>query len=123
MVRKVWVSSREFGSTPLMQRLVENSTLHFGVLIVLLLFACVASTTKTLNVPPNASGIIGAISSVVCSRIIFSLLTFADEEGTQGLTELTGRYVSGELGAAIPMTGLDSATSASFPNGGQASYT
>ncbi|KAG8698604.1 hypothetical protein FRC08_005810 [Ceratobasidium sp. 394] len=117
IVRKVWVSTREFGSTPLMQRLVENSTLHFGVLIVLILFACIAGTTKTLNDPPNASGIIVAVSSVVCSRIIFSLHTFADEERKQGLPEPMDRYISGELRAAIPMTELNSATGASFSNG------
>ncbi|KAG9127905.1 hypothetical protein FRC07_007751 [Ceratobasidium sp. 392] len=84
-VRRVWVLSKEYGSSPLMTRLAENGALHSGVLVVLMMFACVGSKTETIKIASNGSGIVGAMSSVVCSRIIFSLHTFADGEKKQSL--------------------------------------
>ncbi|KAG8697210.1 hypothetical protein FRC08_006671 [Ceratobasidium sp. 394] len=115
---RVWVSSREFGSTPLMQRLVENGALHSGVLAVLIVFACAGGTINTLSIPSTA-GLIWGMSSVVCSRNIFSLHTLAEEERRQGLSESTSEWLSlGELRVVTPMTELNTTTSASLPSGG-----
>ncbi|KAG9079467.1 hypothetical protein FS749_008513, partial [Ceratobasidium sp. UAMH 11750] len=55
-VWRIWTSSREFGSTPLMKRLVENGVLHFAVIVALMVFACIGATTDTLSIPSNGSG-------------------------------------------------------------------
>ncbi|KAG9086479.1 hypothetical protein FRC07_013078, partial [Ceratobasidium sp. 392] len=84
-VRRVWVLSKEYGSTPLMTRLAENGALHSGVLVVLMMFACIGGRTETVRIASNGSGVLGAMSSVVCSRIIFSLHTLVDGEKKQSL--------------------------------------
>ncbi|KAG8725829.1 hypothetical protein FRC12_024002 [Ceratobasidium sp. 428] len=112
-VRRVWVLSKEYGSTPLMTRLAENGALHTGVLVVLMMFACAGSRTESIKIASNGSGILGAMSSVVCSRIIFSLHTLADREKQQSLpaTADEGGTRSGRF--EVPMKELNSTSTTS----------
>ncbi|KAG9087337.1 hypothetical protein FS749_002989 [Ceratobasidium sp. UAMH 11750] len=116
-VWKVWASSRVFGSSPLMQRLAENGALHSGVLVALMVFACIGGTIDTLSVPSNGSGLLGAMSSVVCSRNIFSLHTLAEEERKRRMLEVIDENVVGTTRVSVPMKEFNSTTSASASNG------
>ncbi|KAG9087338.1 hypothetical protein FS749_002990 [Ceratobasidium sp. UAMH 11750] len=115
-VWRAWVSSRTFGSSPLMQRLVENGALHSGVLVVLMLFACIGGATNTLSIPSNGSGILGAMSSVVCSRIIFSLHTLAEGERRRRLPETTAESIAASVRVVLRTKDLNSTPSSSTAN-------
>ncbi|KAG8699066.1 hypothetical protein FRC09_006855 [Ceratobasidium sp. 395] len=55
-VRRVWVLSKEYGSTPLMTQLAENGALHTGVLVVVVLFACIGNRIDSTKIASNGSG-------------------------------------------------------------------
>ncbi|KAG8683707.1 hypothetical protein FRC08_014124 [Ceratobasidium sp. 394] len=55
-VHRIWVPSKEFGSTPLMGRLAKNGALHSAVLIALMLFSCLGGTSEAVKIASNASG-------------------------------------------------------------------
>ncbi|CAE6420443.1 unnamed protein product [Rhizoctonia solani] len=78
---------KHFGSTPLSRRLAEHGIIYFAVRVTLIIFTCIGGTVKTIQVATNASGIVIAISSIVCSRIIFSLYQL-DEERKHNMSTL-----------------------------------
>ncbi|KAG8751984.1 hypothetical protein FRC12_012168 [Ceratobasidium sp. 428] len=112
-VRRVWILSQDYGSTPLMTRLAENGALHSGVLVVLMMFACIGGRTETLRIASNGSGVLGAMSSVVCSRIIFSLHTLADGEKKQSLPATSEGTTAGDIHFEVPMKELNSTSTTS----------
>ncbi|KAG8739606.1 hypothetical protein FRC12_016263 [Ceratobasidium sp. 428] len=75
-LRKVWSLSQDFGASPLMQELIKNGAVHSAVLIIILLFSCVGGANDAIK----GSGLLVALLSIVCSRAIFSLHIFAEEE-------------------------------------------
>ncbi|KAH7334732.1 hypothetical protein B0J17DRAFT_708339 [Rhizoctonia solani] len=81
---------KRYGSTVLSRRLAEQGVLYFGVRVTLIIFACVGGSVRTIQIATNASGIIIAISSVMCSRMIFSLYQLnherKDDQSTLALT-------------------------------------
>ncbi|KAG9079014.1 hypothetical protein FS749_008911 [Ceratobasidium sp. UAMH 11750] len=106
-VHRIWVLSKEFGSTPLMGRLAKNGALHSAVLIALMLFSCLGGTSEAVKIASNASGVLGAISSVVCSRIIFSLHALAEEEAKDRCPTSRGGTTGVETRFAVPMRDLN----------------
>ncbi|KAG8692395.1 hypothetical protein FRC09_011218 [Ceratobasidium sp. 395] len=101
-VRRVWVLSKEYGSTPLMTRLAENGALHTGVLVVLMMFACAGSRTESIKIASNGSG-----------RIIFSLHTLADREKQQSLPATAGEDAISSVRFEVPMKELNSTSTTS----------
>ncbi|KAG8715623.1 hypothetical protein FRC08_010335 [Ceratobasidium sp. 394] len=106
-VHRIWILSREFGSTPLMGRLAKNGALHSAVLIALLLFSCIGSTSEVVKIASNGSGVLGVISSIVCSRIMFSLHALAEEEKRNRFPTSRGGTTGVETRFAVPMSDLD----------------
>ncbi|KAG9091421.1 hypothetical protein FRC06_000577 [Ceratobasidium sp. 370] len=106
-VHRIWILSKEYGSTPLMGRLAKNGALHSAVLIALMLFSCLGGTSEAVKIASNASGILGATSSVVCSRIIFSLHALAEEEAKSRLPSSRGWTSGGDTRFAVPMRDLN----------------
>ncbi|CAE6421315.1 unnamed protein product [Rhizoctonia solani] len=70
---RIYILSKDFGSTPLMQTLARSGMAYFATLVVLMILACIGGTIQTVKIAANASGVLSAMSSVVCSRMIFSL--------------------------------------------------
>ncbi|KAJ1306036.1 hypothetical protein OPQ81_010749 [Rhizoctonia solani] len=90
---KLATMKKYFGSTALSRRLAEH--------------------IKTIQVATNASGVVIAVSSVVCSRIIFSLYQL-DEERRRG-PDLTNRPVTSlRTDFAVPMTSINSSLEERF---------
>ncbi|KAG8716224.1 hypothetical protein FRC09_015951 [Ceratobasidium sp. 395] len=125
-VLRIYVLSSEYGATPLMERLAENGALHSGVLVVLMMFSCIGGTVETVKIAANGSGgrvliydfhivrILGAISSVVCSRIIFSLHTLAEDEANKRLPFSEDKDTSGDIRFAVPLHELSNSSSTSY---------
>ncbi|CAE6389829.1 unnamed protein product [Rhizoctonia solani] len=92
-----------------MQTLAQNGMVYFAALVVLMVLACIGGTIETVKIASNASGVLSAISSVVCSRMIFSLYRITRKER---LEDLTTPPTSGDTNGsmvprfAIPMQSL-----------------
>lgn len=110
---KIWRMSRDFGATPLMQRLAQNGVLYFAVIVLIMVLSCVGGTIDAVKIPSNGSGILSSVTSVVCSRMIFSLHRLIEAERQEGLA---GSYsVSQTAGVprfAIPLASMNASTSA-----------
>ncbi|KAG8712366.1 hypothetical protein FRC11_000318 [Ceratobasidium sp. 423] len=53
---RLYILSKDFGSTPLMQTLAQNEMAYFATLVVLMVLACIGGTIQTLRIAANASG-------------------------------------------------------------------
>ncbi|KDN47884.1 hypothetical protein RSAG8_03304, partial [Rhizoctonia solani AG-8 WAC10335] len=84
---KLGTIKKHYGSTLLSRRLTEDGIAYFAARVALIIFACIGGSIKTIQIATNASGIVTAVSSVVCSRISFSLYQL-DEEQKGDLTTL-----------------------------------
>ncbi|KAJ1306295.1 hypothetical protein OPQ81_010996 [Rhizoctonia solani] len=111
IVWRVWNLSNGLSLTPLMKQLLKHGTLFFAVNLGLMLFSCVGSAYPSTIIMANGSGLLTALSSIMCSRIFFSMYEFASEDrvrvslGPPLATGLRGSaMISGEF--AIPMETL-----------------
>ncbi|CAE6453830.1 unnamed protein product [Rhizoctonia solani] len=77
---RIYILSKEFGTSPLMQTLARNGMAYFATLVGLMILACIGGTIPTVKIAANASGVLTAISSVVGSRMIFSLYQITNKE-------------------------------------------
>ncbi|QRW23595.1 F-box-like domain protein [Rhizoctonia solani] len=55
-VARIYVLSKEFGSTPLMQTLAQNGISYFAALVGIMILACVAGVIPPLKIAANGSG-------------------------------------------------------------------
>ncbi|KAG9094497.1 hypothetical protein FS749_012346 [Ceratobasidium sp. UAMH 11750] len=94
--------SREFGSSALMHRLAENGLLYFAVLLVLILFSGIGGNIDRTKLASNGSGILAALSSVVCSWIMFSL--YALPVDPRDSSQSRDYETDEEARFAVPMT-------------------
>ncbi|CAE6398674.1 unnamed protein product [Rhizoctonia solani] len=75
---RIYGLSKDFGATPLMQTLAHNGTTYFATLVGIMILACIGGTIQPVKIAANASGVLSAMSSVICSRMIFSLYRIND---------------------------------------------
>ncbi|KAJ1300737.1 hypothetical protein OPQ81_002380 [Rhizoctonia solani] len=111
MIWRIYTLSKNIGATPLMQTLAKNGIAYFATLVILVILACIGSTIQVIKIGANGSGLFNAVSSVVCSHMIFSLYQTIDDEiqeahtlsGTRGnpSSDTTPRF-------AIPLQSLAS---------------
>ncbi|CAE6527051.1 unnamed protein product [Rhizoctonia solani] len=92
------------GLTPLMKQLLKHGVSFFAVNLGLMLFSCVGSAYPSTIIMANGSGLLTALSSIMCSRIFFSMHEFANEDrvhislgpglstGTRGSAIFSGRF-------------------------------
>ncbi|KAG8713465.1 hypothetical protein FRC08_013218 [Ceratobasidium sp. 394] len=100
---RIFRLSREFGSSTLMHRVAENGILYFAVLLVLILFSGIGGGIDRIKLASNGSGILAALSSVVCSRIMFSLYALRAEDA-RNLSQSGDYETDADAQFAIPMT-------------------
>ncbi|CAE7115714.1 unnamed protein product [Rhizoctonia solani] len=77
IVRRIWSLGDGLGLTPLMRQLLKNGAWFFAVNLGLMLFSCVGSAYPSTIIMANGSGLLTALSSIMCSRIYFSMHEFA----------------------------------------------
>ncbi|CAE6506409.1 unnamed protein product [Rhizoctonia solani] len=116
---KLGTIKKHYGSTLLSRRLTEELTksysgiAYFAARVALIIFACIGGSIKTIQIATNASGIVIAVSSVVCSRISFSLYQLNEEQKcdltTLDLTSNCESCCRPEF--VIPMTSIPSSKS------------
>ncbi|CAE6496641.1 unnamed protein product [Rhizoctonia solani] len=80
IVRRIWSLGDGLGLTPLMRQLLKNGAWFFAVNLGLMLFSCVGSAYPSTIIMANGSGLLTALSSIMCSRIYFSMHEFARED-------------------------------------------
>ncbi|CAE6528873.1 unnamed protein product [Rhizoctonia solani] len=95
------------GTTRLSRRLAEHGVAYFAIRVVMITFACIGGSVRTIQIATNASGLLTSISSVVCSRMMFSLheLNSKPQEGMTSITSDDDIYSFPEF--AIPLVSLD----------------
>ncbi|KAG8726218.1 hypothetical protein FRC12_023602, partial [Ceratobasidium sp. 428] len=99
---KVWSLSQDFGASPLMQQLMKNGAFHSAVLITILMFSCIGGANEAIKIAAHGSGFLAASLSIVCSRAILSLHTFAEEERKKHLPSAKTSGGASELRFADP---------------------
>ncbi|KDN35191.1 hypothetical protein RSAG8_11800, partial [Rhizoctonia solani AG-8 WAC10335] len=99
IVRRIWQLGDGLGLTPLMRQLLKNGATFFAVNLGLMLFSCVGSAYPSTIIMANGSGLLAALSSIMCSRIFFSMHEFASEDRTH--ISLGLRLTNGVRGSAI----------------------
>ncbi|CAE6334831.1 unnamed protein product [Rhizoctonia solani] len=80
IVWRVWDLGRGLGLTPLMKQLLKHGASFFAVNLGLMLFSCIGSAYPSTIIAANGSGLLTALSSIMCSRIFFSMHDFASED-------------------------------------------
>ncbi|KAH7322119.1 hypothetical protein B0J17DRAFT_684279 [Rhizoctonia solani] len=84
-VWRIYTLSKDFGSTsPLMKTLAQNGMAYFAALVGLMILACIGGTIQAVKIAANISGALTATSSVVGSRMIFSLYQLNERERRRG---------------------------------------
>ncbi|KAG8715624.1 hypothetical protein FRC08_010336 [Ceratobasidium sp. 394] len=114
-VRKVWSLSVEFEVTPLVQCLAKHGALHSVMLLIIVMFACIGGSNDAIKIAAHGSGILAAGLSIVCSRAIFSLHTFAEEEKRKHLPIRIANRTAGDIWLAIPMPSVGVSARAGTP--------
>ncbi|CAE7107048.1 unnamed protein product [Rhizoctonia solani] len=100
---RIYSLSKGIGATPLLQTLAQNGVAYFATLVLLVILGFIGATVKFLMIAANGSGLFTAISSIVCSHLIFSLYEITGEE-TLGRRIQTGTRSSGLIPQfAIPL--------------------
>ncbi|CAE6416759.1 unnamed protein product [Rhizoctonia solani] len=121
IVWRVWQLGDGLSLTPLLKQLLTNGAWYFAVNLGLMLFSCVGAAYPATIIMANASGLLTALSSIMCSRIFFSMHEFAREDRVRvspGLPLTTGARGGANISCqfAIPMeTFNDGARSPSTP--------
>ncbi|CAE6417288.1 unnamed protein product [Rhizoctonia solani] len=80
IVWRIWYLGDGLGLTPLMRQLLNNGAWYFAVNLALMLFSCVGSAYPSTIIMANGSGLLTALSSIMCSRIFFSMHEFASQD-------------------------------------------
>ncbi|QRW25540.1 F-box-like domain protein [Rhizoctonia solani] len=125
IVWKVWDLGRGLGLTPLMKQLLKHGASFFAVNLGVMLFSCVGSAYPSTIIAANGSGLLTALSSIMCSRIFFSMHDFASEDRVHisiGPPLSSGRgsgIISGQF--AIPMQTMTNGSE--VPSGLRISFT
>ncbi|KAG8682683.1 hypothetical protein FRC08_014805, partial [Ceratobasidium sp. 394] len=96
-VWKVRTLSLEFGATPLVQCLAKHGALHSAALITIVMFACIGGSNDAIKIAAHGSGLLAAGLCIVCSRAIFSLHTFAEEEKRKRLSIAMADGTTGDI--------------------------
>ncbi|CAE6427544.1 unnamed protein product [Rhizoctonia solani] len=93
------------GLTPLMKQLLKHGVSFFALNLALMLFSCVGSAYPSTIIMANGSGLLTALSSIMCSRIFFSMHEFAREDrvrvsfsrpltpGVRGSAIISGQFI------------------------------
>ncbi|CAE6485418.1 unnamed protein product [Rhizoctonia solani] len=104
---KIGMMRDYIGTTRLSRRLAEHGVAYFAIRVVMITFACIGGSVRTIQIATNASGLLTSISSVVCSRMMFSLheLNSKPREGMTSITSDDDIYSFPEF--AIPLESLD----------------
>ncbi|KAH7335013.1 hypothetical protein B0J17DRAFT_720535 [Rhizoctonia solani] len=77
LVWRIWYLGHRLGLTSLMKELLKNDTSFFAINLALILFSCVGSAHSSIVIVADGSGVLTALSSVICSSIFFSMHDFA----------------------------------------------
>ncbi|CAE6398656.1 unnamed protein product [Rhizoctonia solani] len=110
---RIYVLSRDYGRTRLIETLAHSGITYFAILVGLVMFSCIGGTVESIRIAAYGSGGLPAISSVVCSHMIFSLHQIAREDRDKGYPSSPARSNTGvKPQSAIP---LQSVTSANTP--------
>ncbi|KAH7335015.1 hypothetical protein B0J17DRAFT_770529 [Rhizoctonia solani] len=80
IVWRVWQLGGGLSLTPLLKQLLTNGASYFAVNLGLMLFSCIGAAYPSTIIMANASGLLTALSSIMCSRIFFSMYEFARED-------------------------------------------
>ncbi|KAJ1306297.1 hypothetical protein OPQ81_010997 [Rhizoctonia solani] len=78
LVWRIWRLSSGVGLTPLVTQLLKHGASFFAVNFGLMLISCVGSGYSRTIIIVNVSGVLTALSSVMCSRIFFSMYEFSN---------------------------------------------
>lgn len=78
-VYKPWKLSRGQMSTPLMTKLIQNGTQYYVVVLGALLFIIIGSLFPQTNHAVNGSGLLTAVWSSMCTRLILSGRSWYDK--------------------------------------------
>ncbi|KAG8697668.1 hypothetical protein FRC08_006380 [Ceratobasidium sp. 394] len=81
-LRKAIQLSSPFGTTPLVEHLLEDGSFFYVAILLVVLFTSIGGAMPTLRMAAVASGFYTAFSSVLCSRMIFSLHIFSRSDLT-----------------------------------------
>ncbi|KAH7334998.1 hypothetical protein B0J17DRAFT_708540 [Rhizoctonia solani] len=105
---RIWYLGRGLGLTPLMEQLLKDGASFFAINLALILFSCVGSAYPSTIIVANGSGVLTALSSVMCSRIFFSIHDFGRGDQvrvTPGLPLTTGAHCDATISVqfAVPM--------------------
>lgn len=106
LVWRIWRLTSGVGLTPLLGQLLKHGASFFAVNFGLMIISCVGSGYSKTIIIVNVSGVLTALSSLMCSRIFFSLYEFANmDRGQISVGQLatgpTEASVSGHFG--VPM--------------------
>ncbi|CAE6357443.1 unnamed protein product [Rhizoctonia solani] len=80
LVWRIYRLSNGVGLTPLLMQLLKHGASFFAVNFGLMLISCVGSGYSKTIIVVNVSGVLTALSSIMCSRIFFSMYQFANLE-------------------------------------------
>ncbi|CAE6440356.1 unnamed protein product [Rhizoctonia solani] len=119
LVWRIWRLSTGIGWTPLLKQLLKHGASFFAVNFGLMLISCIGSGfPETINIV-NTSGVLTALSSIMCSRIFFSLYQFANlEKGISMNPEAVGPTgSSGSVDSSFAMNNLNCSNSPISPRG------
>ncbi|CAE6482429.1 unnamed protein product [Rhizoctonia solani] len=100
---KIWKMNKEHNVTPLAQRLARNGTLYFALLLAVVTVVCVGGATDSVDFAFSGSGIAGALSSVVCSRMALSLHVFSQSSRQNCASARSNPEFVVEQNASIPL--------------------
>ncbi|CAE6416735.1 unnamed protein product [Rhizoctonia solani] len=119
LVWRIWRLSTGIGWTPLLKQLLKHGASFFAVNFGLMLISCIGSGfPETINIV-NTSGVLTALSSIMCSRIFFSLYQFANlEKGISMNPQAVGPTgSSGSVDSSFAMNNLNCSNSPISPRG------
>lgn len=119
LVWRIWRLSTGIGWTPLLKQLLKHGASFFAVNFGLMLISCIGSGfPETINIV-NTSGVLTALSSIMCSRIFFSLYQFANlERGISMNPPAVGPTgSSGSVDSSFAMDNLNCGNSPISPRG------
>ncbi|KAG9081981.1 hypothetical protein FS749_007248 [Ceratobasidium sp. UAMH 11750] len=76
-LRKTMQLNSQLGATPLVEHLLKDGSFFYAAILLVVLFTCIGGITHDLRMAVVFSGFYTAVSSVLCSHMIFSLHTFS----------------------------------------------
>ncbi|KAG8700419.1 hypothetical protein FRC08_004715 [Ceratobasidium sp. 394] len=76
-LRKTIQLNSQFGTTPMVEHLLKDGSFFYGAILLVVLFTSIGGAMPILRMAAVTSGFFTAFSSVLCSRMIFSLHAFS----------------------------------------------